>query len=131
MDMLPIVTALAVAALAFPATAQEREVPPKGPHEPATHEGHEGATHQGHEGRFELRVGLEAPIIDHVSFDVGSATFSDTATQALTVSAATTSDGVLAPRTVSTFAGWALLLICLVAAGLTLRGFGQRLEEYR
>ncbi len=65
------------------------------------------------------------------SANAAFATFSDTATQALTVSAATTSDGVLAPRTVSTFAGWALLLICLVAAGLTLRGFGQRLEEYR
>lgn len=59
------------------------------------------------------------------------ATFRDTATAALTTAAATTSDRVLAPRTVSTFAGWALLVICLSAAGLTLRGFGQRLEEYR
>ncbi|MEO9153472.1 MAG: hypothetical protein ABI243_13815, partial [Lapillicoccus sp.] len=59
------------------------------------------------------------------------ATFSDSAKDALATSRALTSDRVLAPRTAATAAGWALLLICLVAAGLALRGFGQRLEEYR
>ena len=59
------------------------------------------------------------------------ASFSDTATTALASSGSLTSDRVLAPRTTATAAGWALLLICLVAAGLALRGFAQRLEEYR
>lgn len=42
-----------------------------------------------------------------------------------------TSERLLAPRGGVTTGGWALLLICLVSAGLALRGFGQRLEEYR
>lgn len=35
------------------------------------------------------------------------------------------------PRTRTTIIGWALLVICLAAAGLAVRGVAQRLQEYR
>ena len=42
-----------------------------------------------------------------------------------------TQQQVTAPRTGTTVAGWALLVVCLGAALLSVRGISQRLEEYR
>ena len=57
--------------------------------------------------------------------------FSQATADGLATYSQQTSDQVLAPRTAVTIVGWALLLLCLAAAGLAARGFGQRLEEYR
>lgn len=43
----------------------------------------------------------------------------------------TAAAAITAPRTVTTVLGWVLLLLCLGAAVLAVRGVGQRLEEYR
>lgn len=40
-------------------------------------------------------------------------------------------DAITAPSTRTTVLGWALLLLCVGAAVLAVRGVGQRLEEYR
>ena len=58
-------------------------------------------------------------------------TFVDTVDRSLDAYQATASAAVTSPRTRTTVLGWALLVVCVAAAGLALRGFGQRLEEYR
>ncbi len=49
----------------------------------------------------------------------------------LTAVSRTTQDQVAEPRTRTTLAGWVLLVVCLGAALLAVRGVSQRLEEYR
>lgn len=58
-------------------------------------------------------------------------TFSRTTEAGLAAYGKAASDAVTTPRTRVTIMGWVLLVICLGAAALAARGFGQRLEEYR
>ena len=57
--------------------------------------------------------------------------FTSQADQSLETFRAATQAKVTEPQTRVTVTGWALLIICLAAALLALRGISQRLEEYR
>jgi len=58
-------------------------------------------------------------------------TFTTDSATTLTAVSRTTQDQVAEPRTRTTLAGWVLLVVCLGAALLAVRGVSQRLEEYR
>jgi CHASE3 domain sensor protein len=71
-----------------------------------------------------------------VSTDSGSASaafsaFDASLAKTLSASQTSTEAALLAPVTWVTVLGWLLLLLCLAAALLVLRGIGQRVEEYR
>ena len=57
--------------------------------------------------------------------------FTSQADQSLETFRAATQATVTEPQTRVTVTGWVLLVICLAAALLALRGISQRLEEYR
>jgi CHASE3 domain sensor protein len=58
-------------------------------------------------------------------------TFTDKADATLGQYSANTQGSLLGPVTWVTLLGWLLLLMCVAASVLVLRGMGQRLEEYR
>ncbi len=58
-------------------------------------------------------------------------TFTTDSATTLAAVSRTTQDQVAEPRTRTTVAGWVLLVVCLGAALLSVRGVSQRLEEYR
>ncbi len=59
------------------------------------------------------------------------AAFDTQVTTALSTAKANTEAALLAPVTWANIAGWVLLVLCLAAALLAIRGVGQRAEEYR
>jgi hypothetical protein len=59
------------------------------------------------------------------------ATFTATSARDLGQLSNATQEQVSAPRARTTIAGWVLLLVCVGAALLAVRGISQRLEEYR
>jgi hypothetical protein len=59
------------------------------------------------------------------------ATFTTDADTTLQKYSANTEGSLLGPVTWVTILGWLLLVMCLAAAALVLRGLGQRIEEYR